>query len=107
MTCAILAMPAVAVALDGNQLAEQLDYFLESDPDPDHRFFAASGVGFVMGTWETMKATRLVSEPKGVTPVQVVRVVRKNLHNNPERTHEPAIGLTMEALGAAFPPASK
>jgi Ssp1 endopeptidase immunity protein Rap1a len=46
---------------------------------------------------------RMACVPRGVTTIQVVRIIRKYLVDNPEKAHRPTRYIASIALAAAFP----
>ena len=58
-------------------------------------------MGFVMGVWNT--ANYYYVTPGGITGAQMFHVVGKYLEEHPQRWHESAVILVVDALNQAFP----
>jgi hypothetical protein len=46
---------------------------------------------------------RMVCMPRGVTTIQIVRIIKKYIADNPEKAHRPTRYITSLALARAFP----
>jgi hypothetical protein len=66
---------------------------------------AADYMGFLQGVWDTASYYDFTPHGagKGMTVHDLCRLVGKYLERHPERWHEPAVILVMDALNEAFP----
>jgi hypothetical protein len=100
-----LALPAAAdeaATWSGNAMMAPCRASIESNNDQN---FLGQGLclGFFSGMTYTTLLRPAVCIPDGVTPGQVIRVVIRNLDQQPARLHEDFRDLAMEALIATWP----
>ena len=63
-------------------------------------------MGFVTGTWyafTSIEGQTWFCDPPNGTVGQMIKVVQKYLADHPERLHEEALQLVLDAYGDAFP----
>ncbi len=106
LVAAAMLFPLPAAALTGNALLESCE---SSSP-----LFQATCDGYIWGNAEgvaTMNSNdgklgtgipKLICTPNGVSPKQVIDVVKRYLHNHPESLHESVSVLTFYALAESF-----
>jgi hypothetical protein len=107
---------AKAQALTGSQLQEACKAVTDDNTPPIR---LGTCLGFVRGVVDTQAMWEVVAQvdksypkvhscvPKEVEMKQTVQVVLKFLDDHPERLHEPAVILVLEALHNAFPCSAK
>lgn len=102
--------------IDGNMLLNECSFELKDNiPNSDsvglaHRAFCIgylSGVknlGSLYAAWiQGTQKKPLFCTPYEVTTGQIIRVVVKFLNDHPERLHEHALFMVVDAMGQAFP----
>ena len=71
--------------------------------DPGRLTAVGMCAGFVVGTWESLRAFELFCPPDGVTNEQLVRMVVKQVENHPESMHEDFIVPVAAVMIAMWP----
>jgi hypothetical protein len=57
----------------------------------------------MMSCWVSLKKGRMVCMPRGVTAVQIIRVIKKYIADNPDKAHRATRYVASLALARAFP----
>ena len=101
----LITVPAHAefFFLSGYELATYMKAYQGTERnDPNAKIAEANAfVGYVTGVFETLSGLRRICT-KGTSTSHIVSVVAKYLEDHPERSSEPAIYSTAEALEKEF-----
>jgi Ssp1 endopeptidase immunity protein Rap1a len=103
-TVVVLMLARPAAATTGNELKAWMNEgeAVEAARPGAKLLKAGQYMGYVAGVGEALDGLAWCSRP-GVTLGQTMDVVSKYLRDNPEKLHEPAGLLVLNALGNAFP----
>ncbi len=92
-----------AVFFDGNILAKDMvEYEKDNNDNSTNMYTVGEYAGYVIGVADATGGI-IWCDPGNVTVGQIIKIVSKYLHNNPEKLHLYAYSLVTQALKEAFP----